>query len=82
MMNSESQSFEIYRLKARIPLAGGAVKIVQGVREVFEISDSPSITKTAAIGSPLTDQGKIVFIGRNITGLPFEGSYFSIVNCP
>jgi hypothetical protein len=81
-MHKRSQNFEIYRLKARIPLDDGAVKIVQGVREVFEISDAPWNTKAATIGSPLTDQGKLVFIGRNIAGLPLEASYFSIVNSP
>ena len=39
--DSVSRSFEIHRLKARIPLSNGDVKIVQGVREIFEILDAP-----------------------------------------
>ena len=36
-----SLNFEIHRLKARIPLSNGDVKIIQGVREIFEILDAP-----------------------------------------
>jgi hypothetical protein len=82
MMQNEPQSFEIYRLKARILLDNGAVKIVQGVREVFEISDAPEDKKAAGNGSALTDQGKLVFVGRNIAGLALEASYFSIIHSP
>jgi len=39
--DSDTASFEIHRLKARLPLSNGDVKIVQGVREVFEILDAP-----------------------------------------
>jgi hypothetical protein len=76
----ERQNFEIYRLKAKIPLDDGTVKIVQGVREVFEICDAPGTARADGIGSPLDGQGKLVFIGRNIAGLPLEASYFSMVN--
>lgn len=82
MMQDQPQMFEIYRLKARLPLDDGAVKIVQGVREVFEISDAPEDKKAADNGSALTDQGKLVFIGRNIAGLALEASYFSVINSP
>lgn len=81
-MPDKAQSFEIYRLKARLPLDDGAVKIVQGVREVFEISDAPEHRKAVGNGSVLADQGKLVFIGRNIAGLALEASYFSIINSP
>lgn len=79
-MQSEPQSFEIYRLKARILLDNGSVKIVQGVREVFEISDAPEHRKASGNGSALTDQGKLVFIGRNIAGLALEASFSSVIN--
>ena len=82
MMQDQPQSFEVYRLKARLPFDDGAVKIVQGVREVFEISDALNNKKAVSNGSALTDQGKLVFIGRNIRGLALEASYFSIINTP
>jgi len=34
--------FEIHRLKARLVFSNGETKIVQGVREVFEILDAPN----------------------------------------
>lgn len=79
-MQQEPQAFEIYRLKGRIPLPDGVVKIVQGVREVFEISDAPEQRKDADTGAASTDQGKLVFIGRNIAGLALHASYLSVIN--
>ncbi|OBT54492.1 hypothetical protein VE04_04180, partial [Pseudogymnoascus sp. 24MN13] len=38
--SSEQSPFEIYRLKARLPMSDGSIKIVQGVRDVFEIKDA------------------------------------------
>lgn len=38
---TSSPNFEIHRLKARIPISDGSVKIIQGVRDVFEILDAP-----------------------------------------
>jgi hypothetical protein len=64
---------EIHRLKARLPLSNGDVKIIQGVREVFEISDAPkSGDSNSAI--PIPSRGKIVLIGRQLGGLEFEES--------
>jgi G3E family GTPase len=80
VVHFEQQIFEIYRLKGRIPLSDGIVKIVQGVREVFEISDAPEQRKDADMVTASTDQGKLVFIGRNIAGLQLEASYFSVIN--
>jgi hypothetical protein len=58
---------EVHRLKGRIVLRDGSVKMIQGVREVFEIFDAPNSPGQAA-------QGKIVIIGRGLTGLPFQES--------
>ncbi len=65
---------EVHRLKARLPLSNGDVKIVQGVREVFEILDSPELNNSEAKVTPQT-KGKIVLIGRRLVGLPFEESF-------
>lgn len=68
-----AQSFEIHRLKARVPLTNGTIKMIQGVRDVFEISDprDPGTLESnmAEVG------GKIVLIGRNIKGLKFRDSF-------
>ncbi|KAF7901235.1 hypothetical protein EAF00_003456 [Botryotinia globosa] len=68
---------EIHRLKARLPLTNHTTKIIQAVREVFEILDdvpppspSPQSTTTTEttteMQSDRNSEGKIVFIGRNI----------------
>jgi hypothetical protein len=69
---------EIHRLKARIPLSNGHVKIVQGVREVFEILDTHNSHETTS-GTSLTG-GKIVLIGRNLPGVPFEESFVNTIS--
>lgn len=67
---ARTNSFEIHRLKARLPFSNGDVKIVQGVREVFEILDAPKLDDSLR-GSAL---GKVVLIGRNLESVPFEES--------
>lgn len=72
-------NFEIHRLKARIPLSNGDVKIIQGVREVFEILDAPKPNNDSLAESEPLTPGKIVLIGKNLAGLPFDSSYRSLV---
>lgn len=62
--------FEIHRLKARIPLTDGSLKVIQGVREIFEVLDAPS----SPGGSKGDTAAKLVIIGRNIEKLPFRVS--------
>ncbi|KAF7944542.1 uncharacterized protein EAE97_005175 [Botrytis byssoidea] len=70
---SPSLSPEIHRLKARLPLTNHTTKIIQAVREVFEILDdvspsspSPQSTIETEMQSDRNSEGKIVLIGRNI----------------
>ncbi|KAK3379913.1 CobW/HypB/UreG, nucleotide-binding domain-containing protein [Lasiosphaeria ovina] len=64
-------AFEIHRLKGRLFLRDGGEKMVQGVREVFDIFDSPA---------PLLDEGgggrvgKMVLIGRHLDDYDFSSS--------
>ncbi|KAF4345340.1 dopamine-responsive [Fusarium beomiforme] len=60
--------FEIHRSKGRLVFANGEVKMLQGVREVFEINDGPS-------GDETPKEGKIILIGRNVAGVGFEDSF-------
>ena len=69
---AEIRRLEIHRLKARLPLSNGDVKIVQGVRDVFEILDSPTPSPD---GTTRESKGKIVLIGRNLTDKDFEESF-------
>lgn len=69
--------FEIHRLKARIPLTNGTIKLVQGVREIFEITDPKIVGNVESNLSEIG--GKIVLIGRNIAGLKLRDSFLEVV---
>lgn len=72
--SADHNKLEIHRLKARLPFSNGEVKIVQGVREVFEILDAPTIDSSIS-GVAVPSTGKIVLIGRELQGLRFEESF-------
>jgi G3E family GTPase len=67
----EVAGWEIHRSKGRVRLEGGEVKMLQGVREIFELIDG---VDAAAAGDGDGDEGeeekgsRIVFIGRNLGG--------------
>ncbi|KAM5378736.1 hypothetical protein ACJZ2D_004372 [Fusarium nematophilum] len=65
--------FEIHRSKGRLVFANGDMKMLQGVREVFEIIDGPR-DEEAPTG------GKIILIGRNIADIGFESSFKRAIN--
>lgn len=73
---AEDRKLEIHRLKARLPFSNGDIKIVQGVREVFEILDCPKSDESASGASG----GKVVLIGRNLPGVSFEESFINTMN--
>ncbi|KAL9104398.1 MAG: hypothetical protein Q9163_000656 [Psora crenata] len=54
----EKLKFLVHRTKGRVSVADGTVKIVQGVREVFEIVDSKAERDDA--------KGKLVLIGKGL----------------
>jgi hypothetical protein len=60
----------VFRVKGRLVLDSGAVKMVQAVREVFEITDAGG----AEAGGGGALAGKLVLIGRGLAGLPWEES--------
>jgi hypothetical protein len=61
----------VHRLKGRLVLKSGEVKIIQGVREVFEIMDAKPGAETVSTEEQL---GKIVVIGRGVVGAGLEES--------
>ncbi|KIX02195.1 uncharacterized protein Z518_08134 [Rhinocladiella mackenziei CBS 650.93] len=63
----QARRYEIYRTKGLVPLTDGTVRVVQGVREIFEIIEVPKDTEERA------KEGKIVFIGRNLDLLEGDG---------
>jgi hypothetical protein len=73
------RKLEIHRLKAKVPFSNGDIKIVQGVREIFEILDAPKSDQDG-LTNVSKPTGKIVLIGRDLVGVPFEASFESIIN--
>lgn len=67
--------FEIHRLKGRLVVRNGGTKIIQGVRELFEIFDAPlSVDHGGAI-----ETGKVVLIGRHVTDFDFQKSLLAAI---
>ncbi|KAH0831799.1 COBW domain-containing protein 1 [Fonsecaea pedrosoi] len=75
------RQYEIHRTKGLVKCTDGSARVIQGVREIFEIIDLPhpetgggSLAKEAG-EEVAAEEGKIVFIGRNldlITGLKLD----------
>ncbi len=74
--SDDNGNLEVHRLKARLPLSNGEVKLVQGVRDVFEILDSPE-SLTLEVAPQI--MGKIVLIGRRLIQIPFEESLLNAI---
>ncbi|KAI1818028.1 cobW-domain-containing protein [Poronia punctata] len=72
--SGEQTQTEIHRLKARLSFEDGTVKMVQGVREIFEIIDGEPSKSTSGADVPPSG-GKIVLIGKGIHDVDFEKSF-------
>ncbi|PHH90474.1 hypothetical protein CDD83_3569 [Cordyceps sp. RAO-2017] len=72
---SSQGDFEIHRSKGRIILQDGSVRMLQGVREVFELTEAPKLEEAQPA------EGKIILIGRRVAGVDFEGSFSKTINC-
>ncbi len=83
--------FEIHRLKGRLRFDDGTVKMVQGVREIFEIFDCKSTMANRTANSNGEEaqetrqgdnvEGKLVLIGRGLQELPWANSLLQTINC-
>lgn len=60
--------WEIHRSKGRVRLASGEVKMLQGVREIFELIDGVDAAAGDGEGEEAEKGSRIVFIGRNLGG--------------
>lgn len=76
--DSHPADFEIHRLKGILYLDDGSCKIIQAVRDVFEIRDSES---RKSEGDETSTQCKIVLIGRGLGSSiePWRESFGSLV---
>jgi G3E family GTPase len=62
--NMTEKGYEIHRTKGRIVMTDESVKVVQGVREIFEIEDALNESSDGFKNS------KLVFIGRGLDKMP------------
>ncbi|KAL9051299.1 MAG: hypothetical protein Q9162_006104 [Coniocarpon cinnabarinum] len=73
-LSSEAATdFEIHRLKGRMPMISGQAKMLQGVREVFEITDAQNLPQAS-------DTGKLVVIGRRLMQTRWQTSLNNALN--
>ncbi|KAK2032445.1 CobW/HypB/UreG [Colletotrichum zoysiae] len=72
----EATVLEVHRSKGRLIFDNGDVKLIQGVREIFEILDSPDQSREATQAR----EGKIILIGRHLKGVDFEKSLAGLLN--
>ena len=72
--SQEIKPFEIHRLKAKLYMQDGSVKVVQGVREIFEILDAPQQSSSDEFEASFVRAGKVVLIGRNLQASHFQQS--------
>ena len=56
---------EIHRIKGYVPLMDGTAKIVQGVREIFEVVDADKLQERK-------EEGKLVLIGRGLDQIHWD----------
>lgn len=74
---STAEPFSVHRLKGRLLLDSGQVKMVQGVREVFEVTDldiSRQASPFKSSSTPESIEGKLVLIGRGVADQRWEDS--------
>lgn len=74
--------FEIHRTKGLVPMLDGSLKLIQGVREVFEIldaRDSPSSGQQKVSGN-VEQGGKVVLIGRGVESELFGRSLRKVLD--
>ena len=87
----EVDDFTIYRVKGYLTMVDGSMKMIQGVRQVFEITDVDAnhmqITKgsdtqgeeTSAEKKLFSNNGKIVLIGKGLKGWLWTESLYEVM---
>jgi G3E family GTPase len=72
--NTSHTSFEIHRLKGRIPVTDGRVLLVQGVRNVYDTNEIKSKAEEFNQG-----EAKLVLIGRGVDQAGFRKSLVGLL---
>ncbi|EXJ80638.1 hypothetical protein A1O3_06922 [Capronia epimyces CBS 606.96] len=60
------RKYEIHRTKGLVLITDGTIRVVQGVRDIFEIIQPPTPGDGTDDGEASKQQGRIVLIGRNL----------------
>lgn len=68
-LTNQDEPFDIHRLKGLVPFSNGSIKLIQGVREVFEILEEKDTAGSAIVRAA---RGKIVLIGRGLSEKRFQ----------
>ena len=69
---STPAEFQIHRLKGLVVMHSGEVRMIQGVREVFEVTERKKMRKDDE--QQLLKRSKVVIIGRNVRNLAWRNS--------
>lgn len=69
-------NFSIHRLKGRVLTISGGTKMIQGVRDVFEVVDVEDSVGSRQERIGQEGGGKLVLIGRGLTTLPVGESLY------
>lgn len=77
--STPAHTFSVHRTKGRILMTSGGIKMVQGVREVFEIVDLKDSSTKVGHASDSQDEtpiseGKLILIGRGLADQPWDVS--------
>ncbi|KAF1987505.1 vitamin b12 biosynthesis, cobw-like protein [Aulographum hederae CBS 113979] len=70
--NTKASQIEIHRTKGRIPLTDSSVKLLQGVRETFEMIDAKDGASSGGETAAGAEQGKLILIGRGLDQERFQ----------
>ena len=62
--SKEKNEYEIHRLKGYVPITDGTARIVQGVREIFDIIEVDGASRGGQ------GEGRIVLIGKGLENIP------------
>lgn len=66
--------FEIHRSKGRLVFENGDIKILQGVQDLFELTDAPE-----GVSDEAPREGKVILIGKHVGSVDFEASFRNAV---
>ncbi|KAI6831823.1 cobW-domain-containing protein [Hortaea werneckii] len=77
--HEDKKGWEIHRTKGRLVMKDGRTKMLQGVREIFELIDGADVQGDAHAESE-EQGGRIVIIGRNVGGESIASTFQESLN--